>query len=120
MYRGAVLARASPWQPRFDNRIEERKYMRVHKRRLAALSGVVAVAAATVGFSLPGATSAHTAKAAAAATPIGIALTYNNTAFWAAYINYESQYAKQMNISCSARCSRARTQARRTPRSTTS
>ena len=29
---------------------------------------------------------------------IGIDLTYNNTAFWAAYINYEQQYAKQMHI----------------------
>jgi ABC-type sugar transport system substrate-binding protein len=29
---------------------------------------------------------------------IGVDLTYNNTAFWAAYINYETQYAKQMNI----------------------
>ena len=25
-------------------------------------------------------------------------LTYNSTAFWAAYINYESQYAKQLHI----------------------
>ena len=31
-------------------------------------------------------------------TPIGVALTYNNTAFWSAYINYEKQYAKQMHI----------------------
>ena len=29
---------------------------------------------------------------------IGIDLTYNNTAFWAAYINYEQQYAKQMHL----------------------
>jgi ABC-type sugar transport system substrate-binding protein len=29
---------------------------------------------------------------------IGIDLTYNNTAFWAAYINYERQYATQMHI----------------------
>ena len=29
---------------------------------------------------------------------IGIDLTYNNTAFWAAYINYEQQYARQMHI----------------------
>jgi len=25
-------------------------------------------------------------------------LTYNNTAFWAAYINYETQYAQQLHI----------------------
>jgi simple sugar transport system substrate-binding protein/ribose transport system substrate-binding protein len=29
---------------------------------------------------------------------IGVDLTYNNTAFWAAYINYEQQYAKSMNV----------------------
>jgi simple sugar transport system substrate-binding protein/ribose transport system substrate-binding protein len=29
---------------------------------------------------------------------IGVDLTYNDTAFWAAYINYESQYAKQLHI----------------------
>jgi simple sugar transport system substrate-binding protein/ribose transport system substrate-binding protein len=29
---------------------------------------------------------------------IGIDLTYNNTAFWSAYINYEQQYAQQMHI----------------------
>ncbi|MCW2930743.1 MAG: hypothetical protein JWM19_1705, partial [Actinomycetia bacterium] len=28
----------------------------------------------------------------------GVDLTYNNTAFWAAYINYEQQYAQQMHI----------------------
>jgi len=25
-------------------------------------------------------------------------LTYNSTAFWAAYINYETQYAQQLHI----------------------
>jgi simple sugar transport system substrate-binding protein/ribose transport system substrate-binding protein len=29
---------------------------------------------------------------------IGVDLTYNNTAVWAAYINYETQYAKQLNV----------------------
>jgi ABC-type sugar transport system substrate-binding protein len=29
---------------------------------------------------------------------VGVDLTYNNTAFWAAYINYETQYAKQLHI----------------------
>jgi ABC-type sugar transport system substrate-binding protein len=29
---------------------------------------------------------------------IGVDLTFNNTAFWAAYINYEKQYAASMNI----------------------
>jgi ribose transport system substrate-binding protein len=71
--------------------------MRVHKGRLAALGSAVTVAAA-IGFSAPGTTSAHPAKAATADTKIGVALTYNNTAFWSAYINYEKQYAQQMHI----------------------
>jgi D-threo-aldose 1-dehydrogenase len=29
---------------------------------------------------------------------IGVDLTYNNTAFWSAYINYQHQYAKQLHI----------------------
>jgi ABC-type sugar transport system substrate-binding protein len=29
---------------------------------------------------------------------IGVDLTYNNTAFWAAYINYEKQYAQQLHV----------------------
>jgi ribose transport system substrate-binding protein len=29
---------------------------------------------------------------------IGVALTYNSTAFWAAYLNYESQYAGQLGV----------------------
>jgi simple sugar transport system substrate-binding protein/ribose transport system substrate-binding protein len=31
-------------------------------------------------------------------TDIGVDLTYNDTAFWAAYINYETQYASQLHI----------------------
>jgi simple sugar transport system substrate-binding protein/ribose transport system substrate-binding protein len=31
-------------------------------------------------------------------TTIGVDLTYNDTAFWAAYINYETQYAAQLHI----------------------
>ena len=69
--------------------------MRLHKRRLAAIGFLTAVAATVAAVSLPG--SAQSAKTAAP-TPIGIALTYNNTAFWAAYINYEKQYAQKMNI----------------------
>jgi len=72
--------------------------MRLHKRRLAAFGAALAVAGTAAVVTLPAASSARTARSMAAATPIGIALTYNNTAFWSAYINYESQYAKQMNI----------------------
>jgi ribose transport system substrate-binding protein len=71
--------------------------MRFHKR-LGGLGAVVAVAATVAVVSSPATTSAHSAKAAAAPIKIGVDLTYNNTDFWSAYINYESQYAKQMHI----------------------
>src|SRR5580700_9124794 len=44
-------------------------------------------------------TANSTASAAASGTTtIGVDLTYNSTAFWAAYINYETQYASQLHI----------------------
>ena len=36
-------------------------------------------------------TASSTASAASGTTTIGVDLTYNSTAFWAAYINYETQ-----------------------------
>jgi ABC-type sugar transport system substrate-binding protein len=52
------------------------------------------------GLVAPALSAASTASTASAATTIkvGVALTYNNTAFWAAYIQYEQQYAKQLGI----------------------
>jgi ABC-type sugar transport system substrate-binding protein len=41
-------------------------------------------------------TSVTTANAAP--IKIGVALTYNNTPFWSAYISYEQQFAKQMGV----------------------
>ena len=72
-------------------------------RAIAALAAVAAVtliaACSSSSSSSPasGATSTGSASTAAE-TPIGVDLTYNSTAFWAAYINYESQYAKQLHI----------------------
>ena len=43
-------------------------------------------------------TASSTASAASGTTTIGVDLTYNSTAFWAAYINYETQYAAQLHI----------------------
>jgi ribose transport system substrate-binding protein len=43
-------------------------------------------------------TTATASQAASSEVTIGVDLTYNNTAFWAAYINYEQQYAAQMHI----------------------
>ncbi|HEY5018789.1 MAG TPA: sugar ABC transporter substrate-binding protein [Streptosporangiaceae bacterium] len=38
------------------------------------------------------------ATAASGPVKVGVDLTYNNTAFWAAYINYEKQYAQQLHV----------------------
>jgi ABC-type sugar transport system substrate-binding protein len=71
-----------------------RKQFRVPAVALVASAGLLAV-----GVANSAAQAAHkTARPAAAQTVIGVDLTYNNTDFWSAYINYESQYAKQMNI----------------------
>jgi simple sugar transport system substrate-binding protein/ribose transport system substrate-binding protein len=83
------------------------------KRRLIgtaalAAAGLLVAACSSSSSSSPSATSTSasgTSSASAAATSassgqvtIGVDLTYNNTAFWAAYINYEQQYAAQMHI----------------------
>ena len=74
--------------------------MRLNRR--IGISAVTAVATATLlaacGSSGPGGTTTGSGSHSGSQTTIGVDLTYNNTAFWAAYINYETQYAKQMNI----------------------
>jgi ABC-type sugar transport system substrate-binding protein len=83
--------------------------MRAKKRLIGTVTLAAAgLLAAACSSSSPGSTSSSTtgaAGASAAATAsssgqvtIGVDLTYNNTAFWAAYINYEQQYASQMHI----------------------
>jgi ABC-type sugar transport system substrate-binding protein len=64
---------------------------------LAAVTLIAACSSASSSSSGSGGTSASSAKAAGQ-TAIGIDLTYNNTAFWSAYINYETQYAAQLHI----------------------
>src|ERR1700735_934509 len=81
------------------------------KRRLIgtaalAAAGLLVAACSSSSSSAPASSGASgTTSASAAATAsssgqvtIGVDLTYNNTAFWAAYINYEQQYASQMHI----------------------
>jgi ABC-type sugar transport system substrate-binding protein len=82
------------------------------KRRLVGTVTLAAAGllAAACSSSSPGTSTTGTASTSAAATAtggtssssgqvtIGVDLTYNNTAFWAAYINYEQQYAQQMHI----------------------
>ncbi len=56
-------------------------------------------AASPAGSSAAGGASASAAGSAASGqVTIGVDLTYNNTAFWSAYINYETQYAQQMHV----------------------
>jgi len=61
-------------------------------------SSASAGGAATGGASASGGSSATASGSASGQVTIGVDLTYNNTAFWAAYINYEQQYAQQMHI----------------------
>jgi ABC-type sugar transport system substrate-binding protein len=71
----------------------------VLRRRFGA-SAVASLLAAALVTAIAGCGSSTTSGSttSSAPIPIGIDLTYNNTAFWAAYINYESQYARQLNI----------------------
>ena len=82
--------------------------LRQHLTRAAALAAVGLLAAAcssggsssssTAGSTAAAATGSSAGSSASGQVTIGVDLTYNNTAFWAAYINYEQQYAQQMNI----------------------
>jgi ABC-type sugar transport system substrate-binding protein len=67
----------------------------------AALAGAALIAGCSSGSSPATSSSSSSSSAPAAAggqIKIGVDLTYNNTAFWAAYINYETQYAQQMHV----------------------
>ena len=72
-----------------------RRHWRVGAAALVAAGGLVAYAASSGAAATRALWPGHRA---AAETTIGVDLTYNNTDFWSAYINYESQYAKQMHI----------------------
>jgi ABC-type sugar transport system substrate-binding protein len=56
---------------------------------LAAVLAAVVLAACSSSSS-PGPSSKQ--------VTVGVALTYNDTAFWAAYLNYETQYASQLHV----------------------
>jgi ABC-type sugar transport system substrate-binding protein len=71
----------------------------------AVVAAVTLVAACSSNSSSSGSSTStgagnanSTASAASGTTTIGVDLTYNSTAFWAAYINYETQYASQLHI----------------------
>jgi ABC-type sugar transport system substrate-binding protein len=72
---------------------------------LAAACSSSSTASSTSAASPASTASAAVSTAAASASSsssgqvaIGVSLTYNNTAFWSAYINYEQQYASQMHV----------------------
>ncbi len=61
-------------------------------------AGATGSASAGGGASASGAATAASSSAASGQVTIGVDLTYNNTAFWSAYINYQTQYAQQMHV----------------------
>jgi ribose transport system substrate-binding protein len=70
-----------------------------------AAAGLLAAACSSSGSSSTAAAPAGSSASGGSATAgssgqvtIGVDLTYNNTAFWSAYINYETQYAQQMHV----------------------
>jgi ribose transport system substrate-binding protein len=65
---------------------------------LAAVGLLAAACSSSSSTSSGSTTSTSSASAGTGQVTIGVDLTYNNTAFWAAYINYEQQYAAQMHI----------------------
>src|SRR5436305_8848812 len=101
------LPRPAPARAADPDSASRRLGMRFRRRAttttaaLAALAAVTLLAACSSGSSSTSGSSGTTAGSTAGAageTAIGVDLTYNNTAFWAAYINYETQYAKQLHI----------------------
>jgi ABC-type sugar transport system substrate-binding protein len=79
--------------------------MRLRRRMTALPVAVAAVAAMTLIAACSSSSSSSSSSGAASSTgaasgttTIGVDLTYNDTAFWAAYINYETQYASQLHI----------------------
>src|SRR5262249_45355216 len=72
------------------------------------VSAVAGLAAAALIAAMAGCGSSNSSSSSSPAASgststsapvtIGVDLTYNNTAFWSAYINYETQDAKQMGI----------------------
>ena len=65
--------------------------------RTAAAAACLALIAAGCGSHKASTTGAGSGSGSGP-LKIGVALTYNNTAFWAAYINYETQYAQQDGV----------------------
>jgi ABC-type sugar transport system substrate-binding protein len=65
---------------------------------IAACSSSSSSSSSSSAAATTGGTGATASSSAAGQVTVGVDLTYNNTAFWAAYINYEQQYAQQLHI----------------------
>jgi ribose transport system substrate-binding protein len=63
-----------------------------------AAAGLLVAACSSSSSSSSSSTGSTTGANSSGQVTIGVDLTYNNTAFWAAYINYEQQYAAQMHV----------------------
>jgi ribose transport system substrate-binding protein len=78
--------------------------LRVTSVTAAAVAAMLAVAACSSSSSSSSSSGSSTSASSTSSasttgtTDIGVDLTYNDTAFWAAYINYETQYAAQLHI----------------------
>jgi ABC-type sugar transport system substrate-binding protein len=73
--------------------------MKVQSKRCLSWLAAAGLLVPVVAVSGPAAANASVRHASASApVTIGVDLTYDNTAFWAAYDTYEAQYAKQLNV----------------------
>src|SRR5216683_6967620 len=72
--------------------------MAIRRRFGVSVSAAIAVAALLAACSSGSSSGSGSNSSSSGPVKIGVDLTYNNTAFWSAYINYETQYAKQLNI----------------------
>jgi len=77
--------------------------MALHKRFGMVVTATLAAAALVAGCSSGSSPASSPASSSGSSSAggqlkIGVDLTYNNTAFWAAYINYETQFAQQMHV----------------------
>jgi ribose transport system substrate-binding protein len=71
---------------------------RRHSGIFVAAGALLLALVAGCGSSSGSASSSGGTTSASGPVKIGVDLTYNNTAFWAAYINYEKQYAQQLHV----------------------
>jgi ABC-type sugar transport system substrate-binding protein len=72
--------------------------LRVTSATAAGVAAMLIIAACSSSSSSSSSSGSTSSASTTGTTDIGVDLTYNDTAFWAAYINYETQYASQLHI----------------------